>query len=60
MYRALKTFSGIITMVEGEVRDILDQFVIDDLLGAGYIEEVKTAKKRLRKEEKDEPDKQSK
>lgn len=45
MYKALITFSGKISMVKEQVREIKDEEIIKDLLQAGYIEEVKTAKK---------------
>lgn len=38
MYKALKTFTGIIRMKKGEVRDIEDKAIVNDLLKAGYIE----------------------
>lgn len=48
-YKALKSFSGIVSMRRGEEKNIEDQEVVKDLLRAGYIEEVggekpKTAK----------------
>ena len=52
MYKALKTFVGKISMVEGEVKNILDKDVIDDLLKAGYIEEVKQAENKVKEEVK--------
>ena len=36
-YKALTTFSGAVSMVAGEVRELTDKAVIDDLLHAGYI-----------------------
>jgi len=45
MYRAKVSFSGIISMAEGEVANITDDAVAKDLLKAGYIEEVKPADK---------------
>lgn len=36
-YRALRSFSGIVTMVKGEVREIDNEEVVKDLLRAGYI-----------------------
>ena len=56
MYKALTSFSGILSMAEGEVRDIADKAVISDLLKAGYIEEVKppadaTKKKTAKKKD---------
>lgn len=41
MYKALKSFSGVISMHEGETREIDDAELVADLLKAGYIEEVK-------------------
>lgn len=44
MYKALKSFSGLVSMVAGEIRDISDPIVVKDLVKAGYIVEVKPAK----------------
>ena len=44
MYRALKSFSGRIAMAKGQVKDIKDKAIAEDLLKVGYIEEVKKAK----------------
>lgn len=41
MHKALKSFSGAISMCEGETREIKDADLVADLLRAGYIEEVK-------------------
>lgn len=43
MYRALLSFSGVVSMAMGEVKEITDQDIANDLLNAGYIEEVKEA-----------------
>ena len=47
-YRALKSFSGVISMVKGEVREIKDEAIAKDLVRAGYVadmqEKQKTAK----------------
>ena len=52
MFKALKSFSGIkLSMFEGEVRDISDKDIVKDLLNAGYIEQVETAKKETKKKE---------
>lgn len=40
LYKALISFSGLLSMSEGEVKEILNQEIIDDLLGAKYIEPV--------------------
>ena len=46
MYRALTSFSGIISMAQGEVREISDSALVKDLLDAGYIKKAdKTAEK---------------
>jgi len=39
--KALISFSGLISMYAGEERDITDKEVLNDLLSANYIEEVK-------------------
>lgn len=38
LYKALKTFAGLEKMRRGEVKDLKDEFIIKDLLKAGYIE----------------------
>jgi hypothetical protein len=43
-YRALISFSGNITMAMGEVREIDNKGIANDLLNAGYIEELKETK----------------
>lgn len=47
-YRALVSFSGVLSMVKGEVREITDEAVANDLVKSGYItdlsEKQKTAK----------------
>ena len=51
MYRALVSFSGVISMAQNEVREITDKNLIKDLKKAGYIEEVKsTSSSELKKE----------
>ena len=45
LYRAKVSFSGIVSMTMGEVKEITDSSIVKDLLSAGYIEEVKTEKK---------------
>lgn len=47
--KALKSFSGVISMYAGEVRDIQTQAILDDLTEAGYIGSV--AQKRGTKNE---------
>ena len=50
MYKALKSFTGVITMGQGEIKPIEDQAVVKDLINAGYIEEVKETKKPAKEE----------
>ena len=45
LYKALTSFGGAISMAEDEVREITDKAIVEDLLKAGYIEEVKAEKK---------------
>lgn len=40
-YKALVGFSGIVSMAKDEVKELANQYIIDDLLNAKYIEEVK-------------------
>lgn len=46
MHKALKSFSGVISMHEGETREIDDAELVADLLRAGYIEEIKPKRGR--------------
>lgn len=46
MHKALKSFSGIISMHEGETREIDNAELVADLTKAGYIEEVKPKRGR--------------
>lgn len=46
MHKALKSFSGLISMCEGETREIKDAEIVADLLKAGYIEEAKPKRGR--------------
>lgn len=47
MYKATKSFSGIVSMKKGEIKDLKDNFIIKDLLNAGYIEKVKEEVKKV-------------
>lgn len=40
MYKALRTFTGLVSMVEGEIKDIPNEAVAQDLLNVGYVEEI--------------------
>ena len=48
-YRALKGFSGLISMRKGEAREIKDKYIVDDLLNAGYIEPIEKPKTKTKK-----------
>lgn len=43
-YKALVSFSGIISMAMGEIREISDKSIADDLLKNNYIIELKEIK----------------
>jgi hypothetical protein len=43
--KALVSFAGKVTMGKGEVREIKDKSICEDLLHAGYVKEVKPTKK---------------
>ena len=43
-YRALKGFSGSVSMSKGEVKEIKDKCIVDDLIKAGYIEPIEKPK----------------
>lgn len=45
MYKAKLSFSGVVSMEQGEIKDIADIAIVKDLLKAGYIEEYKPAEK---------------
>ena len=51
-YRALISFSGNITMAMGEVREIDNEGIANDLLNAGYIEELKETKIKIKEPNK--------
>ena len=40
MYKALRSFSGLVCMAEGEIKEIPDKAIAQDLLNCGYIEAV--------------------
>ena len=44
-YRALVSFTGLVSMAKGQVREISDFSLAHDLLKAKYIEEVKADEK---------------
>ncbi len=51
-YRALKTFTGRVSMVKNEVREIEDPEVVKDLVRAGYIEDLSAKQKAANKSSK--------
>lgn len=53
MHKALKSFSGAISMHEGETREIDNAELVADLTKAGYIEEVKPKRGRSTKKSGD-------
>ena len=44
-YRALRSFSGTLSMVKGEVREIEDEEIAKDLLRVGYIADLSEKQK---------------
>lgn len=49
IYKALRSFSGYISMAEGDTKDISDPNIVKDLVKAGYIAEVKPAETKAKK-----------
>lgn len=54
-YKALKSFSGLVSMFEGEIKEIENKDIVNDLLNAHYIEEVKETKKTTKRTTKKTP-----
>lgn len=52
MYKALLSFTGLVSMAMGDVKEISDASIAKDLLKAGYIEEVKEKTKSPKRKEK--------
>lgn len=52
LYMATVSFSGNISMYEGEVRELSDSSLIEDLTKAGYIIKYEATKKEVAKDEK--------
>ncbi len=44
-YKAIRNFSGVVSMHVGEVKNISDVNIAKDLIKAGYIVEIKPAEK---------------
>lgn len=51
--KALVSFSGIVTMNKGEVKEITNKEIYSDLLRAKYVEEIKakSSKKKVKADE---------
>jgi hypothetical protein len=60
MYKALISFSGLVSMAEGDVRDITDEALAKDLLNAGYVIELEESKPLESKPEASKPKTSSK
>lgn len=56
-YKALVSFSGKVSMAMDEVRELSDQPIVNDLLKAGYIMELKADRKKETKPRKRKGDK---
>lgn len=54
--KALKSFSGIISMYAGEERDIQTKAVLDDLTSAGYIRLVEQRRGSKNEGKRDKPE----
>lgn len=50
-YRATKSFTGLVSMVKGEVRELEDEKIVKDLLKSGLIEDL-SAKQKAAKSSK--------
>jgi hypothetical protein len=46
--KALVSFSGLVTMAKGEEKVIKDKEICEDLLKAGYVEELLSTKKKVK------------
>lgn len=55
-YKATKSFSGIISMRKGAEREINDEELAKDLLQAGFVIALETAKKTAKKSSKKDED----
>ena len=52
MYKALISFTGLVSMAVGEIREISDSSIAKDLLKAGYVEEVGETTPKIEKKAK--------
>lgn len=54
-YKALVSFSGQISMAMGEVREISDQSIVDDLLKARYIISIEPKEEKAKTDDVEKP-----
>ena len=54
MYKALKSFGGIVSMKKGDIKPINDVNIANDLLNAGLIEKVKEDVEKIETKVKEE------
>ena len=47
MFKALKSFAGKVSMKKGETKELNDNEIINDLVNAGLIEEIKANKTKI-------------
>lgn len=52
LYKALVSFSGVVSMAMGDIKEIKDESIANDLLKSGYIEEVRETKVKKAEEVK--------
>ena len=45
--KAKVSFAGVFSMISGEIKECSDKAILQDLLRAGYVEEVKVNKKKV-------------
>lgn len=50
--RALRSFSGSVSMSRGQEREIQDEYIVKDLLRAGYVEETEKTQTTAEKKKK--------
>lgn len=48
MFKALKSFCGKVSMKKGEIKELNDNEIINDLVNAGLIEEIKANKTKIK------------
>ena len=54
MYKALVSFTGKVRMKKGEVKDIADEAIAQDLIRCGYVESLEKKEEKPASEEKKE------